>query len=178
MAITGDFLVATDKSAVGTNGPPAGLLAQVDASQPKGARPVARRKFEVIDVVEVLQHWHAGRPKSVVAASLGVDPKTVRKYVKSAEEAGLSPGGPSLSRTEWAELVRGWFPELADARARSATHLVIDGHRDRIEPMLKANTVATVHQRLRDEHGLPGSGSVHVDRQSGCCREEPGVLSL
>jgi hypothetical protein len=27
----------------------------------------------MIDVVEVLQHWHAGRPKSVVASSLGVD---------------------------------------------------------------------------------------------------------
>ena len=38
---------------------------------------MARRQFQVIDVVEVLQHWHAGRPKTVVAASLGVDVKTV-----------------------------------------------------------------------------------------------------
>jgi hypothetical protein len=38
----------------------------------------------MIDVVEVLQHWHAGRPKSVVASSLGVDQKTVRKYVRPA----------------------------------------------------------------------------------------------
>lgn len=115
---------------------------------------MARRQFEVIDVVEVLQHWHAGRPKSVVAASLGVDAKTVRKYVKPAEDAGLLPGGPSLSRGEWSELIRGWFPELVDARARSATHEVIDTHRERIEVMLASNTVATVHQRLRDEHGL------------------------
>ncbi len=50
--------------------------------------------------------------------------------------------------------MRGWFPELVDARARSGTHEVIDAHRDRIEPMLATNTVATVHQRLRDEHGL------------------------
>jgi len=40
---------------------------------------MARRTFEMIDVIEILQHWHAGRPKTVVAASLGVDPKTVRK---------------------------------------------------------------------------------------------------
>ena len=115
---------------------------------------MARRQFEVIDVVEVLQHWHAGRPKSVVASSLGVDAKTMRKYVNPAEEAGLVPGGPSLSRGEWSELVRDWFPELVDARARSATHVVIDAHRDRIKTMLETNTVATVHQRLRDEHGL------------------------
>ncbi len=115
---------------------------------------MARRQFEVIDVVEVLEHWHAGRPKSVVASSLGVDPKTVRKYVAAAETAGLAPGGPKLSRPEWSELVRGWFPELVDHRARSRTFAEIDRHRDRIEKMLETNTVATVHQRLRDEHGL------------------------
>jgi hypothetical protein len=115
---------------------------------------MARRQFEVIDVVEVLQHWHAERPKSVVASSLGVDPKTVRKYVAKAEEAGLVPGGPPLSRAEWAELVGGWFPELVDARARSRTFPVIDAHRARIGTMLETNTVATVYQRLRDEHGL------------------------
>ena len=57
---------------------------------------MARRQFEVIDIVEVLQHWHAGRPKSVVASSLGIDDKTVRKYVAPAEAAGLVPGGPPL----------------------------------------------------------------------------------
>lgn len=108
----------------------------------------------MIDVVEVLQHWHAGRPKSVVASSLGIDPKTVRKYVARAVEAGLVPGGPALGRAEWAELVRGWFPELVDAKARSLTFPVIDAHRERIADMLETNTVATVHQRLRDEHGL------------------------
>src|SRR4051812_27946946 len=115
---------------------------------------MARRQFEVIDIVEVLQHWHAGRPKSVVASSLGIDDKTVRKYVAPAEAAGLLPGGPALSRSEWAELVRGWFPELVDARARSRTFPVINDHRERIKSMLETNTVATVHQRMRDEHGL------------------------
>jgi hypothetical protein len=51
----------------------------------------------MIDVVEVLQHRHAGRPKSVVAASPEVDVKTVRKYVAPAEAAGLAPGGPAGS---------------------------------------------------------------------------------
>jgi transposase len=115
---------------------------------------MARRAFEVIDVVEVLQHWHAGRSKTDVAASVGVDRGTVRKYVAPAVEAGLVPGGAVLSRAEWVELVRGWFPELVDAKARSLTYPEINAHRDRIEEMLATNTVATVHQRLRDEHGL------------------------
>jgi len=115
---------------------------------------MARRAFDVIDVVEVLQHWHAGRSKADVAASVGVDRGTVRKYVAPAEAAGLEPGGPALSRAEWVELVRGWFPELVDAKARSLTYAEINTHRDLIEAMLATNTVTTVHQRLRDEHGL------------------------
>ncbi len=118
---------------------------------------MARRAFDVIDVVEVLQHWHAGRSKADVAASVGVDRGTVRKYVAPAEAAGLEPGGPPMLRAEWVELVRGWFPGLVDAKARSLTYPEINAHRDRIETMLETNTVTTVHQRLRDEHGL-GTG--------------------
>jgi transposase len=115
---------------------------------------MARRAFDVVDVVEILQHWHAGRPKLVIAGSLGLDPKTVRKHVAPAEAAGLAPGGPPLGRAEWAELVRTWFPGLVDARARSLTHPLIAPYRELIKEMLKTNTVTTVHQRLRDEAGL------------------------
>src|SRR4051812_18100610 len=101
---------------------------------------MARRTFSVVDVVEVLQHWYAGRPKSVVASSLGVDTKTVRKYVAKAEAGGMVPGGPPLGRAEWAELA-GWFPELVDARARSVTWPEIDGHRELIGEMVKTNAV-------------------------------------
>jgi hypothetical protein len=118
---------------------------------------MARRAFDVIDVVEILQHWHAGRANTVVAASLGVDPRTVRKYVAKAVEAGLTPGSAPLSRAEWMELVAGWFPELIHAKARSLTYPVINAHRGLIEKMLETNTVTTVHQRMRDEHGLDAS---------------------
>lgn len=109
----------------------------------------------MIDVVEILQHWHAGRPKLVLSASLGVDPKTVRKYVAPAEAEGIVPGdGLVLDRAGWAARVAVWFPELTDARARSATWPVLEARRELIESMLATNTVATVHQRLRDEHDV------------------------
>ncbi len=121
---------------------------------------MARRQFQVIDVVEVLQHWHAGRPKTVVAASLRVDVKTVRKYVAAAEAAGIVPGdGQGTDRASWAALVAQWFPELVDAQARSRTWPVLEARRDLITVMLATNTLATVHQRLRDEHGLAVSES-------------------
>jgi transposase len=115
---------------------------------------MTRRTFTVIDVVEILLHWHAGRPKAEVARALEVDRGTVRKYTAEAEAEGLVPGGEALSREEWAALVRGWFPELLDARARSLTHPKIEPFRDSVKEMLKESTATTVHQRLRDEEGL------------------------
>ena len=46
----------------------------------------------MIDVTEILEHWHAGRSQAEIAASLGVDRKTVRKYTAPAIAAGLTPG--------------------------------------------------------------------------------------
>jgi transposase len=112
----------------------------------------------VIDITEILVHWYAGRSQHELAASLGVDRKTIRKYLAPALAAGITPGGPTRSQDQWAALVRGWFPELADTRLRQVTWPDIDKHRDYVVAQLKADvTAATIHQRLRDEHGLQAS---------------------
>jgi transposase len=116
---------------------------------------MARRTFDVIDVTEILMHWHAGRSKNEMAESLGVDRKTLRKYIAPAEAAGIVPGGPARSEEEWAELVRGWFPQLADTRLRQVTWPAISEHHEYITGQMKAGVrMSTIHQRLRDEHGL------------------------
>lgn len=112
----------------------------------------------MIDVVEILSHWQAGRNVSEIARGLGVDRKTVRKYLAPAEREGLGPGG-SVSREEWARRVKEWFPELTDPRARSSTFGEIAGHNQYIRTHLPVNTLATIHQRLRDDHGLRASYS-------------------
>ena len=40
--------------------------------------------ISVVDVTEILIHWHAGRSQREIATSLGVDRKTVKKYVRPA----------------------------------------------------------------------------------------------
>ena len=65
---------------------------------------MARRTFDVIDVAEILVHWHAGRSLNEMSQSLGVDRKTLRKYVAPAVAAGIEPGGPAGARasgTSW-----------------------------------------------------------------------------
>jgi len=51
---------------------------------------MARRTFDVVDIIEILVHWHAGRSNSEIAQSLDVDRKTARKYIAAAEAAGRS----------------------------------------------------------------------------------------
>jgi hypothetical protein len=109
----------------------------------------------VVDVTEILIHWYAGRSQSEVSVSLGVDRKTMRKYLAPAVAAGLAPGGPVMTAADWGELVAGWFPQLADTRLRQTTWPQIAAHHEYIVAMLRAGvTQATIHQRLRDGHGL------------------------
>jgi hypothetical protein len=46
----------------------------------------------ILEIKEVLRHWLRGRAKRLIARRLGLDVKTVRKYVRVAEEHGLTPG--------------------------------------------------------------------------------------
>jgi transposase len=118
---------------------------------------MARRTFKMVDVVEILQHWYAGRSKVEVARSLGVDPKTVRKYVAPAEAGGLVARGPAISEETWRANVRVWFPELADFRLRQPSWGEIEAHRELIETLVGVVPMSVIHQRLRDDHGLEAS---------------------
>ena len=90
-------------------------IAKPDASllpwfeRPMVAR-MARRTFVVVDITEIYVHWYAGRSKSEVAASLGVDRKTIRKYLVPAEESGITPGGPPMSEADWAKRIKSGSP--------------------------------------------------------------------
>ncbi len=114
---------------------------------------MARRSFTVIDVTEILVHWNAGRPKTEVADSLGVDRKTVRKYLAPAEAAGFVPGGPPVSAAQWTERVREWFGGAGRHRAAAG---VLAG--DRAPPR--------VHQRGVEGRGDRGDGPSAAARRA------------
>jgi len=118
---------------------------------------MARRTFTMVDVTEILQHWYAGRPKVEVARSLGVDAKTVRRYVAPAEAAGMAPGGPPVTEEQWRALARGWFPQLAGTGIRQVSWREIAAHHDRIAGLLGVVPVSVIHQRLAGEQGLEAS---------------------
>jgi hypothetical protein len=125
-----------------------------------GRALMARRNIVMLDLVELFTHWHAGRSQVQLSESLGIDRKTIRKYLAPAITAGIEPGGEPLSAEQWAEFIGGWFPQLSDPAARALTWPLIAPHRDRVKGWLGADvTVATIAQRLRDDHGVVASES-------------------
>ncbi len=110
----------------------------------------------MIDLIEMYVHWDAGRSQVQIAESLGVDRKTVRKYLAPVAAAGMTPGGPPvMSEADWRARAAGWFPGVVDTGLRQVTWPAIEAHRDYITVQLAAGvTVSTIHQRLVDEQGL------------------------
>jgi hypothetical protein len=109
---------------------------------------MARRSFDVFDLIELFTHWHAGRSQRQLAESLGIDRKTIAKYLAPAIAESVTPGGEPVTETVWAEHIARWFPEVTDPGLRATTWPGIEVHRDRIRDWLKAEvSAATVAQR-------------------------------
>ena len=115
----------------------------------------------MIDLTELYVHWWAGRSQVQLSDSLGIDRKTVRKYLAPAEAevaAGTLLPGATMTPGDWRDRVAQWFPSVADAGLRQVTWPAIEAHRDWIKAQLEAGvTQATIHQRLVSEHGLTAS---------------------
>jgi hypothetical protein len=72
---------------------------------------MARRGIEMFDLIELYMHWQAGRSQVQLWQSLGMDRKTIRKYLAPAEAEGIEPGGKPLTAEQWAERIAEWFPD-------------------------------------------------------------------
>jgi len=114
---------------------------------------MAGRRFDVADVVEVLQHWQAGRSERQLAHSFGMGRNRVARIVAAAVAAGLSPGEPLWSREEWEARVLELFPGRVEARVGNQQREVERLHA-LVVAGLETNRMSTVWQRLRDEQGL------------------------
>lgn len=119
---------------------------------------MARRTFTPAQVTEMLERWHRGDSTTDVAAAVGVDRKTVKKYADCALAAGIRPGGPPLTRTDWTSLIARRHPVIADPRLRRTTWRELDEHRDFILQLRIAGVPQErIWRRLRSERGVVSS---------------------
>ena len=122
---------------------------------------VARRSWNVTDFVEMFRHWNAGRSQVQIHQALNIDRKTIRKYLAPALAEDLQPAPDEPFDEElWRARIERWFPELVDPAARALTWPQIAAHHQWITDQLGVPvTVATIAQRLRDDHRVEVSES-------------------
>jgi hypothetical protein len=99
----------------------------------------------VNQIIEILEHWQAGRSIKAIAKSLRVDRKTIRKYINGVLSAGITRAS-RLDRTQWVELLQQQFPELDHAQ-RSPTYALLEPHQEKLREALGQNRVITVWRR-------------------------------
>jgi len=114
---------------------------------------MARRRFTVRDIAEILEHWQAGRSICAISRSLGVCRATVRKYAYAAEARGYHQGDPTPSQG-WKAFLREVIPKPPDPSTRSETFVRLLPYQDEIREALATTTAATIWQRLHDEEGV------------------------
>ena len=61
---------------------------------------MAYREVTMVEITEVLRQWVAGARRKQIARRLGLDPKTVRRYLRAAERCGLAPGLEAAALTD------------------------------------------------------------------------------
>jgi transposase len=114
----------------------------------------------VTDFVEMFRHWNAGRSQVQINEALNIDRKTIRKYLAPALAEGLAPSPEEFDEQVWRARIGRWFPELVDPVARALSWPLIAAHHQWIADQLKVPvTVATIAQRLRDDHHVEVSES-------------------
>ncbi len=111
---------------------------------------MARRRITVEDDAEILVHWRAGRGIRQIARNLGYARNTVRERIAEATAAGFGQQGPPLSAAEWRAALTAAAAESDDAAQRFPVRAALELLHEEIAQALKASTMTTVWQRLRD----------------------------
>lgn len=113
---------------------------------------MAFRELSVIEVREILGRWQRGSGIRTVAAQLGADRKTVRRYVEAAKGRGLSRDADSRALDDdlLAEVIAAVLPG-APPQAGAARQLCRD-HRELIESWLDEGCKSPKITRLLYRH--------------------------
>lgn len=107
----------------------------------------------MIEIKEVIRQWLAGIPKKRIAAQLGLDPKTVRRYIAQAQSCGLEldHGVAALTDARVSEIVAAL--RTRPARAPSDSWLVCEQQRAVIGKKLGQGLRLTRVHRLLARQG-------------------------
>jgi transposase len=112
------------------------------------------RDVTMVEIKEVLRLWLAGLGNKPIASRLGMDPKTVRRYVRLARSQGLDPGQGPPALTE--EALAAILAALLDlpGRPRGESWAVCETHREFIRTHLQGRVRLTKVAKLLRRQGI------------------------
>jgi transposase len=110
------------------------------------------REVTMIELKEVLRLWAEGVPKKRIAAQLGLDPKTVRRYVTTATETGLQPEPGAISDDHVRDVLLALHPVRGRPRGDGWSHC--EAERDAIAAWLKDDLRLTKIRKLLARRGV------------------------
>lgn len=112
------------------------------------------REVTMVETKEVLRLWLAGCGKKTIAARLGLDPKTVRRYIQVGREQGLDLArGPDALTDEVLAAVLTALHEVP-GRPRGESWDLCRQHRAFIEPLVKHRVRLTKIRKLLQRKGV------------------------
>ncbi len=101
----------------------------------------------MFEIKEVLRLWHAGVPKRAIARTVGTDVKTVRRYVRVADELGLVMPADDAALTSLYVALR-----RAVERDKGAAYRACEAQRERIKEWLDKGVRLTKIRKLLKRH--------------------------
>jgi hypothetical protein len=104
------------------------------------------REVTMIEVKEVLRLWRESTPKKRIAAMLGLDPKTVRHYVKVAADVGLGASSGPLTEAELTTVLLALHPSRE--RPHGESWAACEAAREDMRKWLKAGLRLTKIRKL------------------------------
>lgn len=116
---------------------------------------MARRDIPMNEVVETIYQWHKGVKIQHISQSLGLDRKTVRKYLRIAASLGITRNGPAPDEQELVGKLKGLLRIQASSFETPALDLVAR-HKNEIEKLLEDREITgkQVWRLLKESHGI------------------------
>ena len=111
------------------------------------------REVTMIEIREVLRLWQEQVPKKRIAARLGLDPKTVRRYLCAAEAAGLRAEMETLSNEQVRDVLLALQPSGGRPQGEGWTRC--SEQREAIKHWLAEGLRLTKIRKLLARQGVP-----------------------
>jgi hypothetical protein len=111
------------------------------------------REGTMIELREVFRLWQEHLPKKRIAARLGLDPKTVRRYLLAAEAAGLQAHAGAVSDEQLRDVLLALQPGGGRPRGDGWTHC--NEQRETIQRWLANGLRLTKIRKLLVRQGVP-----------------------